>query len=206
MAMILKNSAMIHIPKTGGTSAKIAMHNAGVEMKLSGTPDMDKFSERQHAHYEHVADEIGQRRVFAFIRKTQDWYTSVWCHHKRERTGNGITGPEHWDEEFGMWFWNVVEECPGHYGKFLNGMLGWARDPLLLRTTHLKQDLVSCLTICHEEFSVAKLVNTPRANVATGEKEDCVWTDSMVRALQDSEGPWDYPLDFMAVHARHFLA
>lgn len=206
MAMLLKRSAFIHIPKTGGTTIKAAMRRAGVKMRLSGNDSMDVFSERQHACYRDVEDEIDGRAVFASIRNTKGWYSSIWCHHKREGTGNGATGPEHWNERFEPWFWGVIDKLPGHYGKFLNGMLGEAASPMLIRTSHLLQDLCATLTICGEDYDIKKLVNTPSANVAAKEKSLVVWTSEMEQALSDSEGAERYPEIFLDKHRGQFLA
>ena len=206
MAMILKRSAFIHIPKTGGSTGKAAMHRAGIEMKLSGDGSMEKYRYRQHAFYNEVEEEIGERAVFASIRATKSWYSSVWCHRKRTGVGNGATGPEMWNESFEPWLRNVLEKTPGHYGKFLNGMLGDAFSPMLIRTSHLLQDLCATLTICGEDYDIRKLVNTPPVNVAAKEKSLVVWTSDMEQALSDSEGPEKYPELFLDEHRGGFLA
>lgn len=174
-------------------------------MKLSGNSRMKKFKERQHARYDMCCKEIGERRVFASVRPTLEWYRSVWCHQKREGTGNGISGPENFNDNFETWIFDIADRFPGHYGHFLNGMLGNAPKPLLLRTRHLLKDLAFALTICDETFNIVHLVTTNSQNRASSEKLNAKWTPEMEQAILKGEGEEEYPDLFLAQHAGHFI-
>ena len=97
MAVILPRSAMIHIPKTGGTWCRTAINAAGIPNFESGPPGMSKLNQA-HGSLRVTRKSImmvdwrtnkttRRRLTFSFVRHPCTWLESTWAdaleHNKR---------------------------------------------------------------------------------------------------------------------------
>jgi hypothetical protein len=94
MALILPNSAMIHIPKTGGSFCRRVVRDMGIPYLESG-PAEKVVVQRRHAGITQIYDDLmvdnwmeanpkpKQRLVFTFVRNPLTWLQSKWSYSIR---------------------------------------------------------------------------------------------------------------------------
>ncbi len=106
MTLLLPNSAMIHVPKTGGSWCRESINKAGLRRR-----ELGQFHDFAKKHHRHLANLF----VFGFVRNPVTWMQSRWCYTKR---ANKKTA--HWSDDFNEWVGNILDAQPG---LILHGML-----------------------------------------------------------------------------------
>lgn len=78
MASILKNSAFIHIPRTGSTFVRVALRECNIPHKNSGDPK-DYGVKTIHHKISHAWEEIKDKPyIFSFVRNPVTYLQSMW--------------------------------------------------------------------------------------------------------------------------------
>jgi len=148
MAIELKNSMFIHVPKCGGRTVKQMLKKYVSGCKVLGddiyeshaTPDTDK-------------------QVFGFIRHPATFIHSLWTHRSKKK-GHGD-----------MWNWHpdilLEQECQStHYNTFVENILnkknmvfhyymhylGKYKDPMIGKMENLPNSLITILKANNEDF------------------------------------------------------
>lgn len=84
MALLLPNSAFLHIHKTGGSWVRQAILAAGIPCRESGSEQEPRVL-RVHHSLQESRPWLENRFVFTFVRNPLSWYQSYWCHRMTTR-------------------------------------------------------------------------------------------------------------------------
>lgn len=83
MAVILPNSIMLHIPKTGGTWARKCIEAMGIPIRTTVRWEMEpNFGSTEWHHIPIYDKDWGKKPVFSFVRDPIAWYRSYWAYRK----------------------------------------------------------------------------------------------------------------------------
>ena len=171
MAFLLRNSAFIHTPKTGGQWVVAALANAGVTVDRVGAV---------HTTPDEVEGALADRRiVFTTVRHPLSWYSSMWAHRMDEQWGP-INDPE-WFTPRWVEFWaeftgrcraesfsEFVEKCVAFYP---DGFVSALYDAYtrgcnrIARYERLTEDVFGILVEAGETFDATRLSRTQSRNV-----------------------------------------
>ena len=182
MALILPNSAMIHVPKTGGTWCRMAIQGAGIPYFESG-PAYPHMTRRFHAPFRDVRETIMveqweenntrpvRRLVFGFVRNPLTWLESKWADAFEHDYKPGMPLPpeEEWfcrcyALDFIQYLNNVVRLVPNAPSSAILGRLGyhsadqrWVPDEhtpdFIGRVENLVEDFICALHRAGETFN-----------------------------------------------------
>ncbi len=91
MAVILPNSCFLHIPKTGGSTIRNALLNAGLydprlgdkETGVKGITTPHEY--RAHMRLKEVREYSSSKYLFTFVRDPVDWYTSIYAFRRENK-------------------------------------------------------------------------------------------------------------------------
>tara|TARA_R100001480_G_scaffold77491_1_gene87424 strand:- start:346 stop:948 length:603 start_codon:yes stop_codon:yes gene_type:complete len=155
MAIELKNSMFIHVPKCGGRTAKMMLKRYVNECKVLG----DDI-------YESHATPDTTKQVFGFIRHPATFVHSLWTHRSKKKN--------HGSE----WNWHpdikLEQECKSKdYNTFIENVingnnlvwdyymhyLGKYKDPMIGKMEELPNSLISILKSNNEEFKEEDIKN-----------------------------------------------
>jgi hypothetical protein len=187
MALILPRSVMIHIPKTGGTWCAKAIKNAGIKYEEPKLPGATLVQYR-HCSIDAVADRIGDRLTFGFVRHPLSWIRSNWRYicdrgvYKKWKKPFKHWTAKCWSLDFLTFVKNVIHKFPGTPSNAMFSRLGYIANPekkiwepgpnvvkFIGRTEHLSGDLIEALARAGETFDMIKVGATPRARVSKTE-------------------------------------
>ena len=187
MALLLPHSLFIHIPKTGGSWVRRALHNAGVPLDEVIAEDIDtSISMASAIHVVPSKLRISDRFRFAFVRHPLSFYQSYWTYKMMEgwQDSNSIDNI-HQNADFALFIRSTISECPeGWVTRLYRWYTGKEFDALdfIGHTECLEDDLVAALTFAGEEFDEKALRATPRLNVASQLaewRERCAYTPDL---------------------------
>jgi len=184
MALILPRSVMIHIPKTGGTWCAEAIKNAGVKYEEPRLPNTTLVQSR-HCSINAVADRVGSRLTFGFIRHPLSWIRSNWRYicdrgvYKKWKDSSTHWTSRCWSLDFITFVKNVIAKSPGAPSQAMFSRLGfvanpekhiWEKGPNVVkfigRTEYLSGDLCEAMARANEQFDLRALGMTPKARVS----------------------------------------
>jgi hypothetical protein len=138
----------IHVPRTGGTWARLAMEAAGIEAS--------KLGEGHHPMRDEL--DIDGRFTFGFVREPLSWYGSEWSYRRWLRT-TGLEEMNHFydpwlDLDFPEFLARVMDERPGFLSWFYETYVGPPDDPIdfIGRFETLVDDLAQALTMAGQSF------------------------------------------------------
>ena len=85
MAIYLKNSVFLHIPKTGGTWVRLRLQEAGLIKRISHGNDFEPGFGVNSIHNIPIYDKEFQNKKtrFCFVRNPYTWYKSYYGYRKR---------------------------------------------------------------------------------------------------------------------------
>jgi hypothetical protein len=138
----------IHVPRTGGTWAALAMEAAGIE------------APRLSNDYHPTKGELDLEGLFsfAFVREPVSWYASEWSYRRWLRT-TGLEEMNHFydpwlDLAFPDFVDRLIEEWPGFLSGFYETFVGPPDDPIdfIGRFENLADDLVRALQLAGQDF------------------------------------------------------
>ncbi len=155
MAIELKNSMFIHVPKCGGRTAKMMLKRYVNECKVLG----DDI-------YESHATPDTTKQVFGFIRHPATFVHSLWTHRSKKKS--------HGDE----WNWHpdikLEQECKSNdYNTFIENVingdnlvwdyymhyLGKYKNPMIGKMEELPNSLITILKANNEDFKEEEIKN-----------------------------------------------
>ncbi len=212
MAVILNNSVILHIPKTGGNYVrkvldhnKIPYHTTGrhpciLSQKLFNREISSHCIPHGHNCFEEKLDRL------IFVRHPLEWYRSYWSFRVMNKPGNeGAKVIEYWrasdveigyhgyaevdeithDDNFQSWINNVLREYKtGPYSRFVSYYCAFAS--MIGKTEKLREHLATFLYM-HEGISELDF-NVPPANVTTRRfKEKAIYADGQQEAICELE-------------------
>lgn len=190
MSLILRNSAFLHIPKTGGTWIRRVVTDAGLVTRVLKYDDPALTSEK-HApsHHSVIKPEDAPPVVFAFVRHPLTWYRSYWS----------------WKEKMFAWspvnpfdrqcahrdFHGFIRNVFMHYPK------GYLAELFPFFTNHctvvgqyenLHEDLARILKDAGEPIDAALMTTTPNDMSSSQHSATLRYPISMAVQLMDIEG------------------
>lgn len=149
----------VHIPKTGGSWAEIAMRAAGVRTEREGDdlhPQLNDLERRG-------------RFTLAFVREPVAWYGSHYCYKR----GNHGTPHYIYDPLLHLPFPEFLQECtrlfPGRYSRLLSLFVGTPHSPIdfIGYFERLEDDLCRALEPAGQDFDENVLRSVPPINVSS---------------------------------------
>lgn len=154
--------AFIHVPKTGGIWANVAMQRAGIELHARADDESDFH--RGHFTWEEVPESLFR---FGFVRHPVGWYRSYWSH----RNSHQDWGDEVLDNlaraPFPEFLEAVAAEAPGYLSRLYEIFLGRPGDiEFVGRYENLQDDLVRALQQAGQPFDAEAIGSTPPTNVS----------------------------------------
>lgn len=192
MAFILKNSVMIHAPKTGGTWAYTALHEQGCVRGILWSADNNP-----HPSTAEVRAMLGDVFTFAFVRRPVRWLRSYWAASFINR-GMGADrvrfGRSPWAEfaeceapTFLIFATRYLEQCPGAVGRlfarYTDGI------DFVCRYESLQADLASALQRAGEAVDFDRIADMAPVNRAAsmplGELAEI--PESVAQAIRQAE-------------------
>lgn len=116
MAVILPNSAILHIPKTGGQFVRDVLDHNGIEYRQTGrrpcTGDQRLFNRAISSHCLPYDPEfwqfVDEGKVLAFVRHPLTWYQSYWAYRVMHKPGNPGANP--------LYYWRATDVGIGDHG------------------------------------------------------------------------------------------
>lgn len=173
MAVILPNSVMIHVPKTGGSWCRTAIKKAGIKHKELNT---HKGKGCRHEGISQIRKQIGNRFTFGFVRNPITWMQSRWAYSMRNTQGEG-DGTLLWSGDFNTWVMNVLERQPTFVLDKTLRLVGYTckdgewvvRQQLgfIGKTENLTDDLIQALTLAGESFDESIIRQIPPQKVCS---------------------------------------
>lgn len=183
MAIYLKNSMFIHIPKCGGRWIKSMIENHVNGYRYSGDPTYDA----------HDSPDANGKQVFCFIREPATFAHSLW-HHRAKKKENKFGHKFNWQEyirlekqcqseDYDQFMENVannknaVADYYKHYvGKYKNVQYG--------RMEFLASDFLNILTINNESFNEKAIRKSGNSIIGKGTSHSPVAADIRKRINQ----------------------
>lgn len=166
VALILQNSAMVHIPKTGGTWIHGALFQQGLVRGILHSPE-------NYPHPSSAQTRIFGLPMFCFVRHPVDWLRSFWA----SGTRNKWQGVERirfdkspWSafsacesERFEDFVAKYLETCPGEVGRLFDRYTAGCK--FVGRYETLLPDLEKAFRMFREPVDMDKLRAVPPLNV-----------------------------------------
>lgn len=162
----LKNCFFLHMPRTGGTWARKALHAAVEDSYVYDKPHISLAQARTHTRRI-----VGDRPAFAFVRHPIDWYISYW----KRRAHHGWTNDRDFDIEcraptVAQFVEKVVSnrKFRGYLSKYFARYTGTPGNEISFvgRYENLRADLVRALARHNEEFDLDIIRNLKPVNVS----------------------------------------
>jgi hypothetical protein len=186
MAIYLKNSMFVHIPKCGGRWVKqmIESHIHGYE--YSGDPIYDAHDS---------PDEKG-RQPFAFVREPATFAHSLW-HHRAKKKANKFGHKFNWQTYIRMeeecqsedyqTFMNNVADNPNAVSDYYKHYIGRYEHIRIGRMEYLSTDFVSFLKLDNEEANYEAIEKSGQSKIGLGTDQSPVDGDIRVRINRANE-------------------
>ena len=194
MALLLPHSLFLHIPRTGGTWVRAAIHAAGIqtnEVAQSLAQKDGMLGSIKHAFLRELDDRC--LFTFTFVRHPLAFYQSYWAYKMRR-------GPEdfnafdahHMHNDFCTFACAVVRDYPGWLSDTYARYAGQDGKGVRFvgKLEQLADDLVAALRLARERFDETMLRSVPPVNEASalpGFRERCRYTRELAEAVCESE-------------------
>jgi predicted O-methyltransferase YrrM len=150
--------AFLHVPKTAGTWATVALAAAGVDLRPVG----------MHAQ---LADLPTTERLYriGFVREPLNWYRSYWAHRhsKQDWRDEPLDTIAHY--HFEGFVSRVMDYWPGYLDTLYSSFVGPEGEQIEFvgRYERLADDLVRALQLAGQDFDEEVLRGYPPANVSS---------------------------------------
>jgi hypothetical protein len=153
--------AFIHVPKTGGIWANVAMRKAGIELQ-----ETENASEIRRGHF--AWNEVPNTLFrFGFVRHPVGWYRSYWSHRNRHQDWGDEILDNLARAPFPEFIEAVAAEAPGYLSRLYEFFLGPPGEiEFIGRYENLQHDLITALETAGQPFDVEAIRSTPPANVS----------------------------------------
>lgn len=171
--------AFIHVPKTGGIWANVAMRKAGIQLQETQN---DSNVRRGHFAWNEVPNSLFR---FGFVRHPMAWYRSYWSH----RNSHQDWGDEILDNlaraPFPEFIEAVAEEAPGYLSSLYELFLGPPGEiEFIGRYENLQSDLITALERAGQPFDPEAIRATPPTNVSAERPDMPEVMDRIIEAEQ----------------------
>jgi hypothetical protein len=153
----------IHVPKTGGSWATVALKAAGVKVE-------EEFGTTEFHPLLRELDRRG-RFTFAFVREPLSWYGSLWSFRRKHQlhkhpVHGGLPYDRFIDLDFSDFIDQVAEHLPGYLSEQYEQWVGPTDDEIdfIGHYENLEADFMSALRMAGQEFDEHALLSTPARN------------------------------------------
>lgn len=205
MSMLLKNSAFLHIPRTGGTWVRNVLTDAALPTKEYATIPHKSYGTEGHQETWHNVPMFSGRfreieHVFCFVRNPLTWYPSYFRLKNRVDGGswNGFNPFDHRCAhiDFYIFIEKVIQEYPKGY---LSWMYEFYTDYATSVGTqeHLSDGLRLALQVAEEDWEAVDY-DTPPAHVSSNRLETLYGKGQIEQIIELEKGifeRYDYPTD-----------
>lgn len=196
MAILLPNSAFIHVQKTGGTWVREVLRRTDLlveELRSINKKTSTEFIKNSvHCVPTWDARFRERRLIFCFVRHPLTWYQSYWAFKD---------GQEKWNRRKpfdrkcrSASFTQFVEGVIKNYSSegYLTGLYREYTEPcnFVGKFENLTEELVRALRTANEDFQEELIRATAPMNVAYGrpeETESCVYPEELAKRIMDIE-------------------
>lgn len=169
MALILPNSAFIHIPQTGGTWVRMAIKELGIPCKESGNQPKEWGIKTIHHNFLKAKPYIGNKFTFSFVRNPLTYLQSRWCGKSLPRI------MEHYDlknsTDFNEFVKVYLDKIPGNITQIFRNYLTlndkFPAVDFVGKHENLLEDLIYVLKYTGEKFNENKLRKLSKISVRT---------------------------------------
>lgn len=203
MAVVLKKSMFIHIPKTGGTWIIAATKRAG----LFKYKTKHKHPSLVEFRCINPKFDLKQIKFFTFVRNPVTWWQSRWSDPFMRRQYLNNEQPEKMPwignirwlnyesqiqtqeqfEDFNTYIKWMLDRRPGFGGDYFRFMTNVSKLEVG-KYEQITQDLVEILYRCGEEFKKSDILETPKANESDPElKIRRLYKEENLRRLIEAE-------------------
>lgn len=167
MAIELKNSMFVHIPKTGGTWAVQMITQAVIGYKTIGDPVYDG----------HASPDTAKEHVFAFIREPATFARSLW--HQRAKVKNNNRGHKwNWQEYLRLEsecksedydaFLENCANCENGVAEYYDHYIGKYPNIIVGKQENLADDMIKILDQCGEDYNKPYIIEHANQIVRPG--------------------------------------
>jgi GT2 family glycosyltransferase len=190
-SLITPKIRFLHMPKTGGSWATLALSKAGVATAPLHLELPSHRGERGRSH-EDLEDTQSYSELFtvAFVRHPLDWWRSYWCHRMTygwldDHVVDGYAR----SDSFEKFIAEVIDHAPGFLSNEFEYYVGPAENPITFigRYERLAEDLCTALTRAGEKFDRAAIVNLAPENVGDYARFEANYPSDLAAALLRSE-------------------
>jgi hypothetical protein len=190
MSLILKKSAFLHIPKTGGTWIRRILTDNGLVTRVL-MYDEPALTSEHHApsHHSVIKPEDAPPVVFAFVRHPLTWYRSYWAWKEKMFAWSPVNP---FDKQCASGnFPDFIGKVFTHYPKgYLNQMYPFFTNHCTVvgRYESLQDDLTRILRDAGEPLDESLTSNTPSNMSSSQHSSTLRYPISMAVRLMEIEG------------------
>jgi hypothetical protein len=194
MSLLLPNSVFLHVPKTGGTWARLALNNADLAV------DTIRARKRGEAYNDaldswHTVPEWDIRyqerpNRFCFVRHPAEWYRSYWAFRMWRKNWEIKENKFDYSCNAGT-FDEFIDKVIYHYP---DGYLSWLylyfskHCNFIGKSEHAEEHMIMALTLFDEKFDENKINEThPVKMTPLKYKFRAVYADGQLNKLMDAE-------------------
>lgn len=204
MPVLTRKSCFVHVHKTGGTWARMAMVAAGLEPMIPVTPDRAMLPATHYTPAMSPSQWLDGRYVFTFVRDPYMWLRSWFCSREKEQWTN-MQGPSQSlhvlrHQTFDGFLRNYLDRMPGAVGRVFAEYTDGC--DFVGRVEDQPDALVTALDAAGEDFDEEIVRAYPRQNEAIPSiMAACINVDpGLVRAVYDADAEhcWMYGYEYDA--------
>ena len=159
MALLMPNSLMIHVPKTGGSWCRTAIRESRIPRREL---NKHKGAGCRHEGIKSVWQQAGDRFSFGFVRDPLTWAQSRWAY--TTRNSKGKPSLKYWSPDFNIWVSSILDHDPDFAMRAMLHRVGyekvagqWVKGKVSVdfvgHTENLVEDFIEAMNLAGEVFN-----------------------------------------------------